>query len=128
MRPEAQREATAQAAPTTPWPPAYPRGEQHDHTRMAELAGVSDAPPPPHTPRNILSRPGQPRTSTTSPHARGTWPTTNITDDIPTVITTAVDQAHRREPDHHRPWTALPDAHHHPHRCPRSRDNHQLAA
>ncbi|MGH3624837.1 MAG: ISKra4 family transposase, partial [Sciscionella sp.] len=41
--------------------------------------------------------------------ARGKWLTASITDDIPTVIATTVDEATRRDPDHRRVWIALVD-------------------
>jgi hypothetical protein len=56
---------------------------------MAELVGVYDATPAPRDPGDVISRPGQPRTPTPGPHARGTWLSASITHDIPTVITTA---------------------------------------
>jgi hypothetical protein len=62
-----------------------------------------------HKPRPEVLHDTRPRTPAPGPHARGTWLTTSITDDIPAVIATAFDQAHRRDPDHRRPWVALID-------------------
>jgi hypothetical protein len=111
MRPEALREATATAARsagrklTTRLSP----GEKHGRTRMAELAGVYDATPAPRDPGDVISRPGGPRTSQKGPRARGKWLSASVTEDIPAVITTAFDEAERRDPDHRRPWIALVD-------------------
>jgi len=111
MRPEALRAATAKAARATGRKLAtrLSPGEKHGRKRMAELAGVYDATPAPRTPGDVISRPGQPRTGKAGPHARGKWLTASITNDIPAVITTAFDEAHHRDPDHHRPWIALVD-------------------
>ena len=111
MRPEALRKATAKAARTADRKLAtrLSPGEKHGRKRMTELAGVYDATPDPRDPGDVISRPGQPRTGKTGPHARGKWLTASITDDIPAVITTAFDEAHRRDPDHRRPWIALVD-------------------
>ncbi len=111
MRPEALREATAKAARTAGRKLAtrLSPGEKHGRKRMAELAGVYDATPNPRAPNDVISRPGQPRTPTPDPHARGKWLTASITNDIPAVIAAAFDEAQRRDPDHRRPWTALVD-------------------
>jgi hypothetical protein len=111
MRSEALREATAKAAQAASHKLAtrLSPGEKHGRKRMAELAGVYDATPAPRAPSDVISRPGQPRTPTPSPHARGKWLTASITDDIPTVIATAFDEAQRRDPDHRRRWVALVD-------------------
>ncbi len=76
---------------------------------MAELAGVYDATPVPRDPGDVMSLPGQPRTTKPGPHARRKWLTASITDDIPAVIAAAFDEAQRRDPDHRRPWVALVD-------------------
>jgi hypothetical protein len=111
MRPEALREATAKAARTAGHKLAtrLSPGEKHGRKRMAELAGIYDATPSPRAPSDVISRPGQPRTTTPGPHARGKWLSASITDDIPTVIAAAFDEAQRRDPDHRRPWIALVD-------------------
>ncbi|MGH3903936.1 MAG: ISKra4 family transposase [Pseudonocardiaceae bacterium] len=111
MRPEALRDATAKAARATDHKLAtrLSPGEKHGRKRMAELAGVYDATPHPRAPGDVISRPGQPRTPTPGPHARGKWLTASITDDIPAVIAAAFDEAERRDPDHRRPWVALVD-------------------
>jgi hypothetical protein len=111
MRPEALREATAKAARTAGHKLAtrLSPGEKQGRKRMAELAGVYDATPTPRAPGDVISRPGQSRTGKAGPHARGKWLAASITDDIPAVITTAFDQAQRRDPDHRRPWVALVD-------------------
>jgi hypothetical protein len=111
MRPEALREATAKTARRS-GPKLATRlspGEKHGRKRMAELAGVYDATPAPRTPRDVISRPGVPRTCTPGPHARGKWLTASITDDIPAVVGAAFDEAERRDPGHRRPWIALVD-------------------
>lgn len=111
MRPEALRDATAKATRATGHKLAtrLSPGEKHGHKRMAELAGVYDATPAPRAPGDVISRPGQPRTGTPGPHARGKWLTASITDNIPAVIAAAFDEAHRHNPDHRRPWIALVD-------------------
>ncbi|MGH3948133.1 MAG: ISKra4 family transposase [Pseudonocardiaceae bacterium] len=111
MRPEALREATAKAARTAGRKLAtrLSPGEKHGRKRMAELAGVYDATPAPRGPDDVISRPGQPRTRRPGPHARGKWLTASVTDDIPTVIAAAFDEAERRDPGHRRPWVALVD-------------------
>lgn len=111
MRPEALRKATGKAARTAGHKLAtrLSPGEKHGRKRMAELAGVYDATPAPRSPGDVISRPGQPRTPTPGPHARSKWLTASVTDDIPAVIAPAFDEAHRRDPDHRRPWVALVD-------------------
>ncbi|MGH3845845.1 MAG: ISKra4 family transposase [Pseudonocardiaceae bacterium] len=111
MRPEALRDATGKAARAAGHKLAtrLSPGEKHGRKRMAELAGVYDATPHPRAPSDVISRPGQPRTPTPGPHARSKWLTASITDNIPAVIGDAFDEAHRRDPDHHRPWVALVD-------------------
>ncbi len=111
MRPEALRDATSKAARAAGHKLAtrLSPGEKHGRKRMAELAGVYDATPCPRAPSDVISRPGQPRTGKPGPHARGKWLTASIADDIPTVITTAFDEAERRDPGHHRRWVALVD-------------------
>ena len=111
MRPEALREVTAKAAQAA-GPKLATRlspGEKHGRKRMAELAGVYDATPAPRSPGDVLSRPGQPRTLTPGPRARGKWLAASVTEDIPAVIAAAFDEADRRDPDHRRPWVALVD-------------------
>ncbi|MGH3889668.1 MAG: ISKra4 family transposase [Pseudonocardiaceae bacterium] len=111
MRPEALRDATAKAARAAGHKLAtrLSPGEKHGRKRMAELAGVYDATPAPRAPGDVISRPGTPRTGQPGPHARGKWLTASVTDDIPAVIAAAFDEAHRRDPDHRRPWVALVD-------------------
>ncbi|MBV8542427.1 MAG: hypothetical protein JO364_18105, partial [Pseudonocardiales bacterium] len=76
---------------------------------MAELAGVYDTTPAPRTPGDVISRPGQPRSGTTGPQARGKRPAASIIDDIPAVVRVAFDEAEHHDPEHRRPWVALVD-------------------
>jgi len=76
-------------------------GEKRGRKRMAELAGVYDCKPVPRTPGDIIPPPGagKPARQPDRPRASGKWLTASITDDIPTVVRDAFDEAERRDPD-----------------------------
>jgi hypothetical protein len=124
MRLDALRLATAKAAASARNKLAtrLSPGEKHGRKRMAELACVYDAIPVPRTPDDIISTPGQKRKDSKEqaaeatgkgkprePQARGKWLTASVTDDIRAVISTAFDEAGRRDPGRTREWPVLID-------------------
>jgi hypothetical protein len=111
MRPEALRPATARAAAQARHKLAtrLSAGEKNNRKRMAEVAAVYDATPAARTPGDVIAPPGAARERAPSPVARNKWLTASVTDDVPTVVAAAFDEAERRDPDHRRPWVALVD-------------------
>ncbi len=116
MRPETLRPATARTAARTEHKLAtrLSAGEKHGRKRMAEVAGVYDATPAARTPADIITPtgtapPGTAPTGKVRPVARSKWLTASVTNDIPTVIKAAFDEAERRDPQHARPWIVLVD-------------------
>ena len=124
MLPGALRPATAKAAAAAQSKLAtrLSPGEKNGRKRMAELACVYDAVPVPRAPEDIISTPAQKRRKKKAqaakpkgrqkprePQARGKWLTASVTDDIPAVISTAFDEAERRDPRHKREWVVLVD-------------------
>jgi len=124
MLPDALRPATARAAAAAEGKLAtrLSPGEKNGRKRMAELACVYDAAPVPRSPEEIISTPAQKRRKKKAqamkpkqkgkprePQARGKWLTASVTDDIPTVIAAAFDEAERRDPQHEREWPVLID-------------------
>jgi hypothetical protein len=112
MRPEALRPATARAAASAEHKLAtrLSAGEKHGRKRMAELGGVYDAAPAPRTPADVITRPGRPAAGRAAgPKAEAKWLTGSVADDTGTVVAAVFDEAERRDPGHHRPWSALVD-------------------
>jgi hypothetical protein len=124
MLPDALRPATAKAAAAAEGKLAtrLSPGEKRGRKRMAELACVYDAAPAPRAPEDVISTPAQKRRKRKAqakkagkrqkprePQARNKWLTASVTDDIPAVITSAFDEAERRDPAHHREWAVLID-------------------
>lgn len=116
MRPDALRPATAHKAQTTSNKLAtrVSPGEKRNRKRMAEVGAVYDAVPAPRTPADILPVGAQHRAAARpGPRAIGTWLTASLTQDTAHVVATVFDQAHRRDPDHHRRWVVLVDGNTH---------------
>jgi len=124
MLPEALRPATAKAAESAENKLAtrLSPGEKNGRKRMCEVAGVYDAAPAPRTPEDVISTPAQKRKKKKAqagkrkkkgkprePQARNKWLTASVTDDIPAVISSAFDEAERRDPGHQREWVVLID-------------------
>jgi hypothetical protein len=124
MLPGALRPATAKAAETAENKLAtrLSPGEKNGRKRMAEVAGVYDAVPVPRRPEDVISTPAQKRRKKKAqaakprkrgkprePQARNKWLTASVTDDIPAVISSAFDEAERRDPAHQREWVVLVD-------------------
>lgn len=112
MRPGALRPATAKAAASTNPKLAtrLSKGEKRGRKRMAEVGAVYDTTPVGRCPADIL--PGndtERRDATPGPVARNKWLTASVVDDAATVVATIFDEAHRRDPNHHRTWVALVD-------------------
>jgi hypothetical protein len=123
MLPEALRPATAKAAESAENKLAtrLSPGEKNGRKRMCEVAGVYDAGPAPRTPEDVISTPAQKRRKKAEagkrkkngkrpePQARNKWLTASVTNDIPAVISSAFDEAERRDPGHQREWVVLID-------------------
>ncbi len=124
MLPDALRPATARAAAQAEGKLAtrLSPGEKRGRKRMAELACVYDAAPAPRIPQDVISTPAakrrkkkaqaakrEKRQKAREPQARNKWLTASVTDDIPAVITSAFDEAERRDPGHRREWAVLID-------------------
>jgi hypothetical protein len=124
MLPEALRPATARAAESAENKLAtrLSPGEKNGRKRMCEVAGVYDAGPAPRTPEDVISTPAQKRKKKKAeagqrkkkgkrrePQARNKWLTASVTDDIPAVISSAFDEAERRDLGHQREWVVLID-------------------
>ena len=123
MLPEALRPATAKAAESAENKLAtrLSPGEKNGRKRMCEVACVYDAGPAPRTPEDVISTPAQKRKKKAEagkrkkkgkrrePQARNKWLTASVTDDIPAVISSAFDEAERRDPGHQREWVVLID-------------------
>jgi hypothetical protein len=116
MRPDALRLATAHKAQTANNKLAtrLSPGEKRNRKRMAEVGAVYDAVPAPRAPADILPIGAQQRAATRSgPRAIGTWLTASLAQDTAHVVATVFDEAHRRDPDHHRRWVVLVDGNTH---------------
>jgi hypothetical protein len=124
MLPGSLRPATAKAAETAENKLAtrLSPGEKNGRKRMAEVAGVYDAVPVPRRPEDVISTPAQQRRKKKAqaakprkrrkprePQARNKWLTASVTADIPAVISSAFDEAERRDPAHQREWVVLID-------------------
>lgn len=114
MRPDALRPATAHKAATSKLATRLSPGEKRNRKRMAEVGAVYDAIPAPRTPVDILPVSDQHRAAARpGPHATHTWLTASLTQDTAHVVAAVFDQAHRRDPDHHRRWVVLVDGNTH---------------
>lgn len=116
MRHDALRPATAKAATNTNPKLAtrLSKGEKRNRKRMAEVGAVYDATPTPRTPADILPiTDTQRRAAIKAPGATNKWLLASVVDDAATVVGQIFDEAHRRDPDHVRPWIALVDGNNH---------------
>ena len=126
--PGALREATARAAAAraraaadSGWPDD-PADLRKSRKRMAELAAVADIPPAPRTPGDIItalfgparrgSDGGGPAPEP-GPEAQGKTVFASVRRPAADVIAGAFAEAHRRDPDHQRPWFAVVDGNNH---------------
>lgn len=126
MLPGALRPATAKAAESAENKLAtrLSPGEKNGRKRMCEVAGVYDAAPAPRTAEEVIATPAQKRRKKKAqaaaaatgkkgkprePQARNKWLAASVTDDIPAVISSAFDEAERRDPGHQREWAVLID-------------------
>ena len=123
MLPGALRPATAKAAESAENKLAtrLSPGEKNGRKRMCEVAGVYDAarprgrrrtssaPPPRSGRRKAQAGQRKKKGKRREPQARNKWLTASVTDDIPAVISSAFDEAERRDPGHQREWVVLID-------------------
>jgi len=110
MRPDALRSATMKAAAQGKHKlqTRLSKGEKKDRKRMAELAVVYDCAPVSRQPSDILARASDgPKPE--APIAANKWCTASVVTNASEVITTAFDEAERRDPGHERPFVALVD-------------------
>jgi hypothetical protein len=121
VRPQALRPQTAKAAAArarkaaeSGWPDDC--GElRKSRKRSAELAAVADIPAAPREPGDIIAalfaedRPAAGGPVNPGPKARGKTVSASARKPISEVITDAFAEAHRRDPDHARPWFAVVD-------------------
>ncbi len=123
--PGALREATAKAAAARAkaaaeggWPDD-PAELRKSRKRTAELAAVADIPPAPRAPEDILTalfgpaRPGRGDAvngkPAPGPEAEGKTLFASVRRPAAEVIADAFAEAHRRDPQHERPWIAVID-------------------
>jgi hypothetical protein len=117
MRPDALRPkaALARARPG----PKHPKtrlasAENSNYKRIAEIGAVYDATPVPRVAGDIIANDQDTeRDPTPGPVATNKWLTASIVNDASTVIDQILDEAHRRDPKHHRTWVALVDGNNH---------------
>ncbi|HXZ76080.1 MAG TPA: ISKra4 family transposase [Streptosporangiaceae bacterium] len=115
MRPGHLRPGTAKAAAkaSAKQSTRLSPGEKHGRKRMAEIVAVYDLKPEPRSIDDIIAASKTSRQGKTKrrpgPTVTGKWLHANVTDDIPTVITTMFDEAERRDPHHERTWVTLVD-------------------
>jgi len=110
MRPDALRSATMKAAAQGKHKlqTRLSKGEKKDRKPMAELAVVYDCAPVSRQPSDILARASDgPKPE--APIAANKWCTASVVTNASEVITTAFDEAERRDPGHERPFVALVD-------------------
>jgi hypothetical protein len=119
MRPEALREATRRKAEKTAALGRRGRlapGEKPNQKRMATVACVFDTRPASRRAHDVIHPPGGRtglRTPRPGPKAENKWCTASVIHPPEQVIADAFDQAHARDPHHHRPWIVLVDGAHH---------------
>jgi hypothetical protein len=116
MRPDALRpKAAAAKARAGPKPKTrLSREEKRNYKRMAEIGAVYDATPAPRTAADIIANDEDTeRDPTPGPVAINKWLTASIVKDAAVVIEQVLDEADRRDPEHHRTWVALVDGNHH---------------
>jgi hypothetical protein len=115
--PGALREATAKAAArarqaaASGWPGDPPEARK-SRKRMAELAAVADIEPVPRSAGDVLAAlfaPGSDDVPAQGPKARGKTMFASVRRPAADVIADAFAEAHRRDPDHARPWLAVVD-------------------
>ena len=125
--PGALRAATAKAAAArarqaaeSGWPD-NPSELRKSRKRMAELAAVADIPPAPRTAGDIITALFGPARSSSGggpapqpgPHAHGKTLFASVRRPAGEVIADAFAEAHRRDPEHQRPWFAVVDGNNH---------------
>jgi hypothetical protein len=122
LRPATARAASAraEAKEESGWPDD-PADLRKARKRTAELAAVADIPPAPRTPGDILTalfpgpaRDGEPAARPApGPQAQGKTLFASVTRPAADVIADAFAEAHRRDPEHARPWIAVIDGNNH---------------
>ena len=115
MRPEALREATAEAAARVRDGCSGTRVDKDDRgnrKRIAEVAAVYDVVPVPRTPEDIFVRNGEQKV-TPGPGAAGKWLTASVVESAASVVHQGFDEAQKRDPHHRRQWVALVDGANH---------------
>jgi hypothetical protein len=116
MRPDALRPKT-KAAKTRAGPKPKTRlagEEKRGRKRMAEIGAVYDATAAPRTAADIMSRgQGEQGEPTPGPVATNKWLCASIVKDAAVVIEQVLEEAQRRDPEHHRRWVALVDGNNH---------------
>jgi hypothetical protein len=121
LRPATARAAAAraQAKDEAGWPDD-PDDLRKARKRMAELAAVADIPPAPRTPEDVLAAlPGLARPADAppgpapGPKAQGNTMFASVMRPAAAVIADAAAEAHRRDPQHNRPWIAVVDGNNH---------------
>jgi hypothetical protein len=115
MRPEALREATAQAAARARdgcTGTRVDRDDRGNRKRIAEVAAVYDVTPVPRTAEDIFVRHGE-QTVTPGPVATGKWVTASVVESAASVVHLGFEEAQKRDPHHRRRWVALVDGANH---------------
>lgn len=86
------------------------RGETRNRKRMAQVTAVYDCAPVPRCPCDVMSRsPEKGGEHPKRPKARAKWLRASVTDDTRQAVVKMFDEAHRRDPEHHRQWVVLVD-------------------
>jgi hypothetical protein len=113
MRPEALREATAQAAQraSPKLKTRLSKGEKRNRKRIAEVGTVYDVAPAPRTPEDVLAATAE--KIAPAPKAKNKWLRASVVQDAATVVADLFDEAQRRDPDGARTWLALVDGNNH---------------
>jgi len=116
MRPDALRDATAQAAArsTNKLTTRLSKGEKPNRKRMAKVGGVYDAHPVPRTSDDMMAAAhyGE-HVARPAPQARNKWLMASVVEDAAAVVSQVFNEAKRRDPDHRRTWIALVDGNNH---------------
>jgi len=109
MRPEALREATAQAAQraSPKLKTRLSKGEKRNRKRIAEVGAVYDVTPAPRTPQDVLAATAQ--KTLPAPKAKNKSLRASVVQDAATVVADLFDEAQRRDPEGARTWVALVD-------------------
>jgi hypothetical protein len=116
MRAEALRPETAKAAAakgSNTYGSRLASGEKKGRKRMAEIAAVYDIEPVVREAIDILPEPDQDHIPEVGPVAFNKWLTGSVSQDAASVVRTAFDHAHARDPKHTRAWVVLLDGNNH---------------